>query len=219
MLAVSALIGAFALVSASPASAEEVRLGTPSNASQARGTTFEAIVTRFYTTQVQGHTLHFLVFHVLHVYAGASHGIRGQDPRPGDGSANEIVEPGVDLAVYQQADGVNSLDSGTTYFFSTADIDTPVVGNSVAWSVDGNRLTWVAMSPVPGGGDPRFKRVHTLAEAIALMAPNLPASDEPVPNHGSDTTLVLVLAALLGTVLSMRLLRVRIRKPPTRREP
>lgn len=199
------LFGALTFLGAQTATAEEVRLATPANASQARGTTFVASVSRFYTTEVQGHTLYFLVFHVEHVYAGASHGTPGEDPRPGDGRPNEIVEPGVDLAVYQQIDGLNSLHAGARYFVSTADIDTPVVGNSAVWAVHGDRLSWVQMSPVPGSGDPRFAKVDTLAEAIALMVRDLPPTDAQPPTSDDNTALLMLVAGVFGLAAGTRI--------------
>jgi hypothetical protein len=199
------IVSALFLVVAHAAMAEEVRLAAPSNAAQARGTAFLASVTRFYTTDVQDHTLHFMLLHVERVYAGASDGTPGEDPRPGDGRPNEIVEPGVDLAVYQPADGLSGLAVDATYFVSTADIDTPVIGNSVIWKADGNSLEWVQMSPVPGSGDPRFADVRTRSEAIALMATDLPPTDTSPVGSSDGGTLLMLAAGVLGLAAGVRI--------------
>lgn len=89
-----------------------------------------------------------------------------------------------------------SIVHGGSCFLSTADIDTPLIGNSVAWSIQNGRLAFVHMSPLPGRGDPRFRTVRTISQAVALMAPGLPPTDATQRRQDASTLVITLVFAL-----------------------
>lgn len=185
-----ALLAVLALLFVAPPSALAEPLpnpGPPPNAADARGTTFTGTVVRHFTRQVQDHELAFVTFHVERVLAL-------------DGLATGAYRPhaGADFDIYTSMGfGVDGLVDGARYLFSSSQIPSPQSGDTAAWRIySGGRVAFVEMSSFLRHGDPRLRRVTTLAAAIALMVPDLPATDAASPTPaGPDAGRLLAMVA------------------------
>lgn len=187
----------FLFVAAPAALAEPLPTpGPPPNAADARGTTFTGTVQRHFTRQVQDHQLEFVTFHVKRVLALDRLATGRYRPRAG-----------ADFDIYTSMGfRVDGLLDGARYLFSSSQIPSPQSGDTAAWRIySGGRVAFVEMSSFLRHGDPRLRRVTKLAAAIALMVPDLPATDtaSPTPAGPDVGQLLAMVAGGLAVLLAL----------------
>jgi hypothetical protein len=149
--------------------------GPPQDAADARGTTFIGTVERHFTRDVQGHELAFVRFRIENVLARDHLAVGQYRPRVGH-----------DYDVYTSMGfAVDGLVDRARYLFSSSQIRSPQSGDTAAWRIhDNGRVTFVEMSSFRRSGDPRLRSTTTVAGAVELMVPSLPATEVGQPRQG-----------------------------------
>jgi hypothetical protein len=191
----------------SSANADQCRPHMPDRASDAQGYTFLGNVTAIAARTSD--ELGSFTFAVDRVFANAN------DPAT---NPNQLVlRAGTPLILPSAScEGIRGFRTGEQYLVSTSNLLEPAGPDSVAWLVTGEDLLLVRMYPLLG--DERLADAHTLAEALALVAPDAAvpptATFEPqVADAPVDERLPIVILVAAAAVSAM--LRRRIRRRET----